>query len=323
MPLHPQAQDLLDTLTSAPTPLNQLPPAEARAAYLRFIEPRNYDCDPVDRVENREIEGPHGPVALRIFWPAGVPDSALGEPLPIFIFYFGGGFVIGSVESREPQCRKIANETGCIVVAPNYRQAPEHKFPAAHDDAWAAAQWVAANAEALGGDPARIAVGGDSAGGLLAAVISQQARDAGTFNFVLQVLVYPSTDFFFTLNLPSYALLDEAYFLTHQQIAWYHEQFLPGDADRGDLRLGPALADDFSGLAPALIMTAEFDPLRDDGKHYGELLRAAGVPAEYTCYDGMIHGFFHYGKTIDAATASLEQVIDALKRAFAGGGDAT
>ncbi len=314
MPLHPQAQELLDTLTSAPTPLNQMPPAEARAAYRRFIEGRNYDPEPVERVEDRQIDGPHGPVPLRIFWPADAPEG----PLPIFIFYFGGGFVIGSIESREPQCRRIANQTGCIVVAPQYRQAPEHKFPAAHDDAWAAAQWVTANAASLGGDPARLAVGGDSAGGNLSAFICQRARETGDMNFVLQVLIYPSTDFFFTLDLPSYALLDEAYFLTRQQIAWYHEQFVPADTDHGDLRLGPALAKDFSGLPPALIITAEFDPLRDDGKHYGELLSAAGVPVEYTCYDGMIHGYFHYGKTIDAATASLEQVIGALKRAFAG-----
>ncbi|NKB48649.1 MAG: alpha/beta hydrolase fold domain-containing protein [Alphaproteobacteria bacterium] len=312
MPLHPQAQDLLDTLTSTPTPLNQLPPTEARAAYRRFIESRNYDPDPVARVEDREIDGPHGPIPLRIFWPANTP----GGPLPVFVFYFGGGFVIGSIESREPQCRKIANETGCIVVAPYYRQAPEHKFPAAHDDAWAAAQWVAANATALGGDPVRLAVGGDSAGANMTAVIAQQARKVSTFNIALQVLVYPSTDFFFTLDLPSYALLDEPYFLTRQQIDWYHEQFLPDDVDRGDLRLGPALAKDFSRLPPALIITAEFDPLRDDGKHYGDLLSAAGVPVEYTCYDGMIHGFFHYGKTIDAATTSLAQVIDALRRAF-------
>jgi len=314
LPLHPQAQELLDTLTSAPTPLNQLPPAEARAAYRRFIEARNYDPAPVDRVEDREIDGPHGAVPLRIFWPAGAPEG----PLPILVFYFGGGFVIGSVESREPQCRRIANAAGCIVVAPQYRQAPEHKFPAAHDDAWTAAQWVAANAAELGGDPARIAIGGDSAGGLLSAAICQQARDSGAFDPVLQVLIYPSTDFFFTLDLPSYALLDEAYFLTRQQIAWYHEQFLPGDVDRGDLRLGPALATHFAGLPPALIITAEFDPLRDDGKNYGALLSGADVAVEYTCYDGMIHGFFHYGKTIDAATAALEQVISALRRAFIG-----
>ncbi|NNE85572.1 MAG: alpha/beta hydrolase [Alphaproteobacteria bacterium] len=313
MPLHPQAQDLLDTLTSAPTPLNQLPPAEAREAYRRFIEPRNFDPEPVGRVEDREIEGPHGPVSLRIFWPIGTPKA----PLPIFIFYFGGGFVIGSVESREPQCRKIANETGCIVVAPRYRQAPEHKFPAAHDDAWTAAQWVAANAEALGGDPSRIAMGGDSAGANLTATICQQSNENNGFEIVLQVLIYPSTDFFFTLDLPSYALLDEAYFLTRQQIAWYHAQFLPDHVDPGDLRLGPALAKDLSGLPPALIITAEFDPLRDDGKNYGELLTAAGVAVEYKCYDGMIHGFFHYGKTIDAATTALNQVNDALKRAFA------
>jgi acetyl esterase len=196
-------------------------------------------------------------------------------------------------------------------------QAPEHKFPAAHDDAWTAAQWVAANAEALGGDPTRIAIGGDSAGANLTAAICQQFLKNNDFDIVLQVLVYPSTDFFFTLDLPSYALLDEAYFLTRQQIAWYHAQFLPDHVDPGDLRLGPALAEDLSGLPPALIITAEFDPLRDDGKNYGQLLSAAGVAVEYTCYDGMIHGFFHYGKTIDAATAALNQINDALKRAFA------
>ena len=319
MPLHVQAQDLLDTLTAAPTPLNRLPSAEARAAYDRFIEPRNFHPVPVGRVEDREIDGPRGPVSMRIFWPLHAPEG----PLPIFIFYHGGGFVIGSVESREPQCRKIANDVGCIVVAPRYRLAPEHKFPAAHDDAWAAAQWVAANAETLGGDPARIALGGDSAGGNLAAVISQQAKAHDLCDFVLQVLIYPSTDFLFTLDLPSYAFLDAAYFLTRQQVAWYHEQFLPDDVGRDDLRLGPALAKDFSGLPPALIITAEFDPLRDDGKSYGELLSAAGVPVEYTCYDGMIHGFFHYGKIIDAATTSLNQINDALKRAFVGSGDKT
>jgi acetyl esterase len=298
MPLHPQAQELLDTLTSAPTPLNRMPPANAREAYRRFIEPRNYDLEPVSQIENRDIDGPHGPISLHIIWPTGAPEG----PLPVFIFYFGGGFVMGSVESREPQCRKIANQTASIVVAPRYRQAPEHKFPAAHDDAWAATQWIAANAAELGGDPARLAVGGDSAGGNLAAGISQRAHDENAFDLVLQVLVYPSTDFFFTLGLPSYALLDEAYFLTRQQISWYQEQFLPANVDRGDLRLGPALAKDFGGLPPALIITAEFDPLRDDGKHYGELLRSAGVAVEYTCYDGMIHGYFHYGKIIDAAT---------------------
>lgn len=313
MPLHPQAQDLLDTLTAAPTPLNQMPPAEARATYDAFIEPRNYAPVPVAKVEDREVEGPHGPLEIRIFWPISAPDG----PLPIFIFYHGGGFVVGSVESREPQCRKIANETGCIVVAPRYRLAPEHKFPAAHDDAWAAALWVVENAVSLGGDPARLAVGGDSAGGNLAAVVCQQARDTGAFNLCFQVLIYPTTDFCFTLDLPSYALMDESYFLTRRQIAWYHEQFLPDDVGKDDLRLGPALAGTFDSLPPALILTAEFDPLRDDGKHYGDLLSAAGADVEYSCYDGMIHGFFHYGRIIDAASASLNQIVEALTRAFA------
>ncbi len=313
MPLDPQVQNLLDTLMAAPTPLNRLPPAEARTAYDRFIAARNFAPEPVARVEDIAIDGPHGAIGLRIY----TPDSdAAGVPRPVLLFFHGGGFVIGSVESRDPQCRRIANETGAIVVAPRYRLAPEHKFPQAHDDALAAAQWLFANAPRLGGDPARIAVGGDSAGGNLAAVVSQQARDAGLGRFVLQVLVYPTTDFGFTLGLPSYDLLDEDYFLTRGQIAWYHGQFLPPATDLHDLRLAPALAENFDGLPPALIVTAEYDPLRDDGAHYAERLRESGIAVEYTCYPGTIHGFFHYGAILDVARAALDQVIDALRRAY-------
>jgi acetyl esterase len=313
LPLDPQVQALLDTLKATPTPLNRLPPAEARAAYDRFIAERNYRPEPVARIEDIDIAGPHGPVGLRVYTPKSAPSDT---PRPMFLFFHGGGFVIGSVESRDPQCRRIANRTGAIVVAARYRLAPEHKFPAAHDDALAAAQWLFGHGADFGGDPARIAVGGDSAGGNLAAVAAQQARDRGIGGFVLQALVYPTTDFGFTLGLPSYALLDEDYFLTRGQIAWYHAQFLPPGTDLRDPRLAPALAADFSGLPPALILTAEFDPLRDDGAHYAELLRQAGIPVEYCCYPGTIHGFFHYGAILDCAGAALERMIATLQRAF-------
>jgi acetyl esterase len=313
MPLDPQVAALLAELKAAPVPLSALPPAEARAAYDRFIAPRNLPPEPVASVRDIKIAGPHGPVGLRIYTPE---CTAAGDPRPVFLFFHGGGFVIGSVESREPQCRRIANATGAIVVAARYRLAPEHKFPAAHDDAWAATQWLAAHAGEFGGDPARIAVGGDSAGGNLAAWVCQRARDAGLQPFVLQALVYPTTDFGFTLDLPSYTLRDEDYFLTRSQIAWYHEQFLPPGTDTRDPRLAPALAGDFSGLPPALILTAEFDPLRDDGAHYAERLRAAGIAADYQCYPGTIHGFFHYGATLDAARAALDRLIAALNRAY-------
>ena len=313
MPLDPQVAALLCELKAAPVPLSALPPAEARAAYDRFIAPRNFDPEPVADMREFDIDGPHGPVGLRIYTPDSV---AAGNPRPLFLFFHGGGFVIGSVESRDPQCRRIANATGAVVVAARYRLAPEHKFPAAHDDAWAATQWLAAHASEIGGDPARIAVGGDSAGGNLAAFVCQAAYAAGLPPFVLQVLVYPTTDFGFTLDLPSYALRDADYFLTRDQISWYHAQFLPPGTDLRDLRLAPALADKVTGLPPALIMTAEFDPLRDDGAHYGDRLRAAGIAVEYACYPGTIHGFFHYGAILDAARAALDRTVDALNRAF-------
>lgn len=313
MSLAPQISALLEELKAAPTPLNQLPPVEARAAYDRFIAARNFTPEPVARVEDIEIDGPHGPVGLRIYTPE-IPVA--GVPRPVFLFFHGGGFVIGSVESRDPQCRRIANATGAIVVAARYRLAPEHKFPVAHDDAWAATQWLCANAGKIGGDPARIALGGDSAGGNLAAVMCQQARDARLPPFVLQALVYPTTDFGFTLDLPSYALRDEDFFLTRDQIAWYHQQFIPPETDMRDPRLAPALCADFGDLPPALIITAEFDPLRDDGAHYGDKLAAAGIPVEYRCYPGTIHGFFHYSAILDTARTALDQMIAALNRAY-------
>jgi acetyl esterase len=314
MPLDSQVAALLAELKAAPVPLSALPPAEARAAYDRFIAPRNLAPEPVASVCDIEIAGPHGPVGLRIFTPE---NAQAGTPRPVFLFFHGGGFVIGSVESREPQCRRIANETGAIVVAARYRLAPEHKFPAAFDDAWAAAEWLFAHAAGIGGDPARLAIGGDSAGGKLAAWICHEARNRGAGRFVLQVLIYPTTDFGLSRDLPSYRFLDEDYFLTREQMAWYREQFLPAGTDLADPRLAPALATDFSGLPPALIVTAAYDPLRDDGAHYGHLLAETGIDVEYRCYPGTIHGFFHYGAILDAARAALDQVIGALDHAFA------
>ena len=313
VPLHPQAQKLLDNLTSAPTALNQMTPKKARLAYDKFIKTRNFDLEPVNNVIDQVVDGPNGSISMRIFW----PKSTVNKTLPVFVFFHGGGFVMGSVESREPQLRKIANRVGCIVVAARYRLAPENKFPAAHDDSLTVANWLINNAHSLNGNPKKLAIGGDSAGGNLAAFVCQNVVDSETDNFLLQVLIYPTTDFLFNLDLPSYKLLDKPYFLTRKQVDWYQNQFLPDGIDRRDLRLGPALAENFSGLPPALIITAEFDPLRDDGKNYANLLRKSGSPEKYICYDGMIHGFFHYGKVIDAAGHSLEEVIKSLKEAFA------
>lgn len=312
MTLHPQAQAVLDLLNAAPTPLKNLPPADARAAYDRFILPRNFDPVPLGRIEDRMIPGPGGAMRIRIYTPAG--DSG---PRPIFLFIHGGGFVIGSIESRDPQCRLICRDADCIVVSVDYRLAPEAPFPAAPDDCWASLQWCADNTSDLGGDPARIAVGGESAGGNLAAGLALRARDDGGPTLAAQILVYPLTDMYFEQDLPSYRYLDEDYFLTRDQMAWYGACYAPGMTTTDNILLSPCKAANLTSLPPAQIITAEFDPLRDDGKHYGERLTAAGVPVEYTCMRGMIHGYWHYGKLIDAAGEALQLNIAALKRAFA------
>lgn len=312
MTLHPQAQAVLDLLNAAPTPLKDLPPPEARAAYDRFIVPRNFDPATIGKVEDRMIPGADGEQRARIYWPEGDPAN-----LPVFLFIHGGGFVIGSIESRDPQCRLICRDVGCIVVSLDYRLAPEHPFPAAPDDCWAGLQWIAENASELDGDPTRIAVGGESAGGNLAVGLTLRARDAGGPDLCAQILVYPLTDMFSEQNLPSYSLLDEDYFLTREQMEWYCDCYAPGVSRTEDVLLSPCKADNLSGLPPAQIITAEFDPLRDDGKRYGERLAEAGVPVEYACMPGMIHGYWHYGKLIDAAGDALDLNIDALKRAFA------
>lgn len=311
MTLHPQAQAVLDQLNAAPTPLKDLPPAEARATYDRFIVPQNFDPVPIRQVEDRMIPGPGGDLRIRIYHPESA-DTAL----PVFLFLHGGGFVIGSIESRDPQCRMICRDARCIVISLDYRMGPEYPFPAAPEDCWATLGWITEHVAKLGGDTSRIAVGGDSAGGNLAAGLALRARDAGGPKLCAQILIYPVTDLFFEQDLPSYAFLDGDYFLTRDQMTWYHDCYAPGLTQTDDIRLSPCKADDLARLPPAQIITAEFDPLRDDGKHYGDRLMAAGVAVEYACMSGMIHGYWHYGKRIDAATDALNMNIEALKRAF-------
>ncbi|MBO21625.1 MAG: hypothetical protein CMM26_04500 [Rhodospirillaceae bacterium] len=318
MTLHPQAKAVLDLLNQAPTPLMDLPPTEARTAYDRFIFPRNFDPVPLGNVEDRQIPSSGGDMRIRIYQPNTASQAEAG-PLPIFLFIHGGGFVIGSIESRDPQCRLICRDTPCIVVSVDYRLAPEHPFPAAPDDCWAALEWIYVNAAAFGGDPARIGVGGESAGGNLAAGLALRARAAGGPDLWAQILVYPITDMFLEQDLPSYAFLDEDFFLTRDQMAWYHDCYAPGMTTTDDIMLSPSKADELGDLPFTQIVTAEFDPLRDDGKRYGERLAAAGVPVEYICMAGMIHGYWHYGKLIDASGEALKLSIDALQRAFSDG----
>jgi acetyl esterase len=264
--------------------------------------------DELNNIEDRTILGPGGELPIRIYTPAG------NGPFPVVVFFHGGGFVIGSLESHDPLCRQLAGLTPAIVVAVDYRLAPEAPFPAAVEDAWAAVLWAHNNAAEIGGDLDRIAVVGDSAGGNLSAVVSIIARDAGGPALSAQVLLYPTVD-----ARGGYPSLDEnaeGPFLTRDSMEWFFGHYCPG-VDPADPRLSPIAVDDLSGLPPALIITAEFDPLRDEGEAYAERLRQAGVDVTCHRYDGMAHVFIQLAGVVPQGRQAIEESAAVLGKAFA------
>jgi acetyl esterase len=263
-------------------------------------------------VTDRTFPGPAGEVPVRVYVPTTEPG-----PRPVLVYFHGGGWVIGDLESHDATVRALAAASGLTVVAVDYRLAPEHPFPAAIDDCLAAVCWVAepSTAAELDVDPARLAVGGDSAGGNLAAVAAQQLRDTGpTLRF--QVLVYPATEMHFTH--PSIEENADGYFLTKADMAWFRGHYCAGE-DWNDPRMSPLLATDEAvrGVAPALVITAEFDPLRDEGEAYAAKLQAAGVDAKATRYDSVIHGFFSMGDLVPEGKAAIDEAAEALRAALA------
>lgn len=301
MPLDPAAQAVLDILNAPGVPpLNELPVPDARIAYDQLA---GFAGEPaaVARIEDISADG----VPVRVYRPDG------DGPHPVLIWVHGGGWVLGSVAGYDPQARDLCARANCLVVSVGYRLAPEHRFPAAVDDVVTVAKWVTSYAPSLGGDPGRLAVAGDSAGGTLSAVLANELP--GTFR--LQVLIYPGTDL--TLSHPSVQENGEGYLLTRAAITWFTDHYL-GDADPRDPRVSPLHADDatLAAAPPALIVTGEFDPLRDEGEAYVARLRAVGVPVEHHRYDGMIHGFYALRGMIPAGTRALEQVTAALTRAW-------
>jgi acetyl esterase len=312
MPLDPHVKGILDALAVAGRPkVWQLTPVEARQGLLALAESVDAKDVPIGRVENRDLPGGAGPIAVRIYTPVA-PGA---ERLPGLVYFHGGGFVIGDLDTHEGLCRILANESGCRVVSVDYRLAPEHRFPAALDDAFAATQWIAEHAPELGIDPNCIAVGGDSAGGNLAAVVCQLAKTAGAPLIALQVLFCP------VLHQPgeteSRRLFAEGYLLEKASLAWFFEQYCAPGTDLGDARLSPLRASDVAGLPPAHIHTAGFDPLRDEGKAYADRLERAGVKVRYTCHDGMVHHFYCMAGAIPSARAALKDVGAAIKAALA------
>ena len=306
MPLDPQVKALLD-MTKGLLSFSELSPAAARKQSSEMRALRNAQPPAVANVEDRKIPGPAGSIPIRIYTPAGK------GPFPVLVYYHGGGFVIGDLESHDGVCRQLTNGAGCVTVAVDYRLAPEAKFPAAVDDCYAATRWVSENAAQLNADPKRLAVGGDSAGGNLAAVISTMARDQKTPKIVFQLLIYPATDI--TCSAPSHKTNTE-YVLTPADIRWFMGHYLRNDDDVRNPLASPSFTSNFNSLPPALIITAEFDPLRDEAEDYGRKLREAGVPVQVSRYEGMVHGFISMNDMIDKGKDGIVEASAALKKAF-------
>ena len=311
--LHPQARALLDLIEQRGLPpTHTLTPPEARRYYLErrfFTQPAPPD---VALVRELQAEGPHGAIPLRLYRPLGTAADAL---LPVLVYYHGGGWVIGDLDTHDTLCRELANAAGCAVVAVDYRLAPEHRFPTAVDDCLAATYWVRRNAATLGVDATRLAVGGDSAGGKLAAVVAILARDAGDLPIVFQVLIYPATDQ--RRGAPSHQTNGQGYLLTSDSITYYHDHYLPDPAQDLDWRASPLLRDDLSRLPPAFVLTAGYDPLRDEALQYSQRLNEAGTLATHICFERQIHGFITMGKVLDEASTAVALCAAELRRAFA------
>ena len=295
MALHPQIVELMRRAEEAGVrPTHELPPVEARAQVERMYKFPNAERTELGSVEDRSIPGPGGDIPIRIYrsW------ATEGAPAAALMYFHGGGHVVGSLDTHDMVARNLCAVGHCVVIAVDYRLAPEHKFPAAPEDCFAATQWVAGNAADLGIDPARIAVGGDSAGGNLAAVVALMARDAGGPALCYQLLVYPVADY--AMDTPSYEQWAEgAGILTAAGMAWYRDCYLSNEADRSDWRAAPLRAADHSGLPPALVITAECDVLHDESAAYARALTDAGVAVEHRNYPGMMHGFFSLAPVID------------------------
>jgi acetyl esterase len=324
MELDTQAQEVLDQLGRyASPPLETLTPEAARELPLldyaardlvasrtakRLLTVASPMPEPVASVTHERIAGPGGDILLRFYTPDG------DGPFPVLVYFHGGGWVIASMNHYDSTARALANAAGCIVVSVAYRQAPEHPYPAAIVDAYAATRWVMGNAPAFNGDPLRVAVGGESAGGNLATVACLMARDQGVRMPVHQLLVYPVTNFGFDSD--SYREHAHAKPLNAAMMRWFWKHYLATEADGEEGYASPLKEKDLSGLPTTTLITAEEDPLRDDGRSYAERLRAAGVPVDYRHYDGVMHEFFGLTGLLDKADDALKHAADDLKRSF-------
>ncbi len=288
--LDAEARMLLDLMEKAAQDgrpkLSTLPYAVGRQAVDKMSEDSEADPPQVGEAIDGDFAGPGGKIRFRRYRPQG----AAAGPLPTLIYYHGGGFVIGNIETHDSTCRRLANKSRCQVISIDYRLSPEHPFPAPTDDGVAAFRHIRDNAASFGADAKRLAVGGDSAGGAIAAVVCQVLRDSGEQGPAFQMLIYPATDS--SKQSASRVAFAEGYFLTKDLMDWFWKAYVPAGTDLADLRLSPLLAKDFKGLPPAFVLTAGYDPLRDEGRAYADKLIEAGIKTTYVNYPGTIHGFF-------------------------------
>jgi len=309
VPLDPQLQAMRDQRErDGVPPLYTMSLADARAADLASIRESGGEPEPVHEVANLTIPGPGGELPLRVYRPASA------RPLPALLYFFGGGWVLGTIDTADGVSRSLANSSGALVAVVGYRLAPEHPFPAAVEDCYAAVRWVAGHAEEIGADPARLVVGGDSAGGNLAAAVALRAR-AGGPALAGQLLVYPNTDQL--ADDRSMRAADDPFLFNRRSVAWYRRHYLANPDDAADPLASPLRAESLAGLPPALVITAEYDPLRDQGEAYAHRLADAGVQVELSRYPGMAHGFFTMAGTVDASRAAIQQA-SSFVRARAG-----
>jgi acetyl esterase len=307
--LDPNVRLLLEAIAAqGDPPLETLPPAEARKLAAESLKPVGGVPAPLRSIENLEIPGSEGRIPIRVY----TPDTP--APRPAMVYFHGGGWVVCDLDTHDVVCSTIAHRSGAVVVAVDYRLAPEHKFPAAVVDCYAATVWVASNAERFGIDPDRIAVGGDSAGGNLGTVVCLKSRDENGPAIALQVMVYPVTDLS-SFDTPSYREFADGYQLTKSEMEWFRDQYLSSPADARHPHASPLLAPDLRGLPPALIITAECDPLRDEGEAYAKRLEEAGIAVTCTRYAGMIHPFFSLSGAIPQAFDAIQQVAGAVNSA--------
>ena len=304
MALDPQMKALLDQMAAANLqPFHKLTPQEARAARRA---PQG-EPEPVAHVEDRTIPGPGGEIPVRIYVPKG------NGPFGVLVYFHGGGWVVGNIDMTDQPCRMLTNAGRCVTISVDYRLAPEHKFPAGPEDCYAATKWAADNAAALNCDAARIAVGGTSAGATLAAAVALMARDRGGPRVSYQLLVYPATTS--ALDTPSHRQFakDSYYILSRADMEWFWGHYLGSEADRTNPYACPASAQTLRSVAPAFVITAEYDPLRDEGEAYAARLREEGVQVVLRRYDGVTHGFFGMPAQLDKAKAAIAEAGSALR----------